>query len=318
MLTPSQYWDREATNPVTPVHAGWMAHPLVRHYINQSISGKEGGWPLDWFQGTYKRKFRRALSIGCGTGALERDLVRRDIVESVQAFDASGESLRIARETADSEGFGARIHYREGDFDNVELPHGEYDLICFHQSLHHVRNLERLLSNVHRALTADGLLYLDEFVGPSRTDWNLYAIRWYSALYQLFPRQVRYFDQFAMPIQEEDPSEAIRSADILSCLSIGFRIEHFRGYGGNILAMMFPDLLVHELSDEMVAALIRSEQSLLAAGERSFHAVITAQPKRGPLRRLIARSRYRIEPRVPRLMAELRALKRHYRERSRS
>jgi len=124
-------------------------------------------------------------------------------------------------------------------------------------------------------------------------------------------QNVRYFDDFAMPIQEEDPSEAIRSADIFSRLVVGFDVEQFRGYGGNILAVMFPDLVVPNLSDEQVDMLIRIEKSLLYGGDTHFHAVITARPKRDALRRLVAHLRYRIEPVFPRLFRELRFLKHH-------
>jgi len=311
MLSPAAYWDREVTNPVTPTAHGWMAHPLVRHYINESISGSLGGWPLDWFQRTYPRKFGHALSIGCGTGALERDLLRRDVVETIDAFDLSNDSLMVARTEAAGEQLHERVRYFRGDFNAITLPRDHYDLVCFHQSLHHVQNIEPLLREVMRAMKPDGVLYLDEFIGPSRTDWSPFTVRWYRALYQSFPRNVRYFDDFAMPIQEEDPSEAIRSADIFSRLVIGFDIEQFRGYGGNILAMMFPDLVVPLLSDEQVDMLIRTEKSLLHGGDTHFHAIITARPKRG-VRRLIANVRYKIEPRFPRLFRELRFLKRRY------
>src|ERR1051326_767475 len=280
MLSPAAYWDREATTPVTPVSHGWMAHPLVRHYINESISGREGGWPLDWFQETYPRSFENALSIGCGTGALERDLLKRNVVNHIDAVDLSNESLAIARTEAANEGLQDRVHYCRADFNQLNLPRPTYNLICFHQSLHHVERLESLMRAVRAALKPGGILYLDEFVGPSRTDWNDYTVRWYRALYQFFPRDVRYFDEFAMPIQHEDPSEAIRSADILSCLTREFDVEHFRGYGGNVLALMFPDLTVPRLNDEQVAVLIRAEKSLLNSGAPHFHSVITARPRR--------------------------------------
>ena len=312
----SEYWDREVTEPVTPPERSWMAHPLVREYINQSVSGPAGGWPLDWFQATYPQQFQRVLSIGCGTGALERDLLRRGVAKSVVAFDASDESLAIARQSAATEGFAEQVTYFNADFNSVRLPKRAYDLICFHQSLHHVANLEQLMRQVSRAIAPGGLLYLEEFVGPSRDDWNEYRIRWYRALYEFFPRTIRYFDAFAMPVQEEDPSEAIRSSEILSTLCVGFRIEHFRGYGGNLLALLFPDLLVERLEDDLVRTIIRAEQALIAAGDPHFHAVITLRRKEGLLARVVATLRYVLQPHFPRLTSELRFLRNRYRGRA--
>src|SRR5436305_7097367 len=315
MLRPSQYWDREATAPVTPPSHSWMAHPEVRHYINRSIGGQNGTWPLDWFQQRYPgQTFARALSIGCGSGALERDLVRRGIVGSMEAFDASPLSIDVARTKAAEEGFSERIQYSIADFNVVTLPPASFDLICFHQSLHHVEALEHLLFQVRRALRPGGMLYLDEFVGPSRTFWNDSTLRWYRALYHLFPRDVRYFDDFAMPIQEEDPSEAIRSSEILSRLVIGFTVEEFRGYGGNVMAMLFPDLVVERLTDEQVQTMIAAEHELLHGGAAHFHAVIVGRPKRGAAG-VFADFRYRLEHRFPNFTMSLRSALRRLRRR---
>ncbi|HEV7574006.1 MAG TPA: class I SAM-dependent methyltransferase [Thermoanaerobaculia bacterium] len=318
MLQPAQFWDREVTAPVNPPSHSWMAHPDVRHYINRSIGGQEADWPMDWFQRRYPgQTFANVLSIGCGSGALERDLVRRGIATSVEAFDASPASIDLARKLAADEGFSGAIHYSIADFNAVTLERSRFDLICFHQSLHHVEALEHLLLQVRRALKPGGMLYLDEFVGPSRTFWNEYTVRWYRAFYQTFPRSVRYFDQLAIPIQKEDPSEAIRSSEILSRLLIGFSIEEFRGYGGNIMAVLFPNCVVEQLTDEQVRTMIAAEESMIGAGAPHFHAVIVARPKSGTAS-VLADLRYRIEHSFPSVTVPLRSLLRRLRGRPES
>lgn len=297
-----RFWDLEVQ---TPTHNSWMAHPLVRDYINESISGPGGGWPLDWFQRTYPRSFPKGLSIGCGTGALERDAIRRGICSVMEGLDASDVSLGVARAEGEKEGMVRLLTYRAVDFNDLDLPTNAYDIIFFHQSLHHVSRVERLLRKVHAALREGGVLYLDEFVGPSRTYWNERRIAWYRALYQMLPRPVRYFDEFAMPVQYDDLSEALRSGEIVSRLKIGFRIRHVRGYGGNVLAMMFPDLDVPRLPSELVATLITAEKSLLASGVEPFHAVIVAEAKQG-LTGVAAGLRYLAEPKIGRLRREWR------------
>jgi SAM-dependent methyltransferase len=305
VLTASEFWDREATAPVAPPAHSWTANPAVRHYINRAVGGFEGSWPLDWFQSQYPgRVFERVLSVGCGTGALERDLLLRGITRQIDAFDGSAASIEIARRESPA------VNYFVGDFNTIALPRGRYDMVCFHQSLHHVAALERLLRHVRHSLRPGGLLYLDEFVGPSRTDWNEYQVRWYRALYHCFPRNVRYFDEAAMPIQHDDPSEAIRSSEILSRLVIGFRVVHFRGYGGNIMAVLFPNLHVERLTGEQVDTMIRSEQALIAAGDPHFHAVIVAEPKPGAFPTF----RYVVEDAFPKSTKRLRAMIRVMRE----
>ena len=63
-----------------PTHVSWMADPAVRAYINRSISGSPQTWPIDWFVEWLRgKRFERGVSIGCGTGPLERDLIRRGL-----------------------------------------------------------------------------------------------------------------------------------------------------------------------------------------------------------------------------------------------
>jgi SAM-dependent methyltransferase len=92
------FWDREV---VQPTHFSWMAHPEIRSYINESISGSPHKWPIDWLvEWLDGRRFTRALSVGCGTGPLERDLIQRGLCDFIDAFDGSPESVRIARDLA--------------------------------------------------------------------------------------------------------------------------------------------------------------------------------------------------------------------------
>lgn len=157
------FWDREVTQPT---HNSWMAPLQTRLYINEMISGRPGVWPLDWFQEWLGgRRFRKALSVGCGTGALERDLLLRNICDTIDAFDASRVSIDIARAEAASAGYADRVNYYVADFNEPALPRATYDAIFFHQSAHHVAKLEKLFRAMLRAATADAVIYLDEFVG---------------------------------------------------------------------------------------------------------------------------------------------------------
>jgi len=296
------FWDRQAINPT---HHNWLADPRVRTYVNTLIGGGEAVWPLDWFQQRYPHRFPAGLSVGCGTGALERDVIRRGICERMDAFDASDVSLERARDAAASAGIGDHIHYRKDDFDRVALPSRAYDIVFFHQSLHHVSRLERLLRQVRRALRPGGLLYLDEYVGPSRTYWDQRTAAWYRALFRMIPEDVRYQQELLIPVQWDDWTEALRSGEILSRLRIGFRIEAFAGYGGNLLGIFFPQMLPGRVPEWLVDKLIEAEKALIASGAPHFHAVIVAEPKRGSAA-IAATARYLVEPKARRLRRELR------------
>ena len=287
------FWDREVINPT---HVSWMAHPAVRRYINASISGDPDCWPINWLVRTFPGlHMSSALSIGCGTGELERDLLFRGICESMVAFDGSQVSIDVARAEAQRAGLSDRVTYYVADFNKPRLPVSTYDAVFFHQSAHHVAKLEKLFRAVLRALRPGGMLYLDEFVGPSRSDWNDERVGVLRAINALLPREVRLHGELPLPIQCDDPSEAIRSSEILEQLRLGFDIEYLRGYGGNILSVLFEAM--RDPEDDLVDGLIAAERELLRAGEPPFHAVIVARPK-GGVRKVFASVRYFVEPKA--------------------
>jgi SAM-dependent methyltransferase len=63
-----------------------------------------------------------------------------------------------------------------------------------------VAKLEKLFSNVLRALKPDGLVYLDEYIGPSRFDWNDDLIAPHRRFFDRIPREVRSVDPLRLPI----------------------------------------------------------------------------------------------------------------------
>src|SRR5438132_5649720 len=224
----SSFWDSEA---IAPTHNSWMADPEIRSYINESISGSPHNWPIDWLvEWLSGRRFKRALSVGCGTGPLERDLIQRSLCEFVDAFDGSPESLRIARDLAREAGVDQRITYYLGDLNEPHLPPKTYDIVFFHQSAHHVSKLEKLYSAILRSLKPNGLVYLDEYIGPSRFDWNEDLITPHRQFYARVSPEARLQNPLSLPIHLIDPSEAIRSSDIVSQLTHGFRILEQRNY----------------------------------------------------------------------------------------
>src|ERR1044072_3651396 len=99
-----------------------MAPAACRHYINSQISGDPHTWPIEWLRRIVTAPIARALSIGCGTGALERGLLDQKLCTRIDAFDASIASLSIARAEARRSGYGDSIHYFAADFNTIVLP----------------------------------------------------------------------------------------------------------------------------------------------------------------------------------------------------
>jgi SAM-dependent methyltransferase len=258
----------------------WMAEPVARRYINRRIAGDPHCWPLDWFKDRFASQgFRNALSLGCGEGALERDLRRKEICQRVLGLDLSPPALDLARRQAAREDLSG-IAYQVADLNRLELEGEIYDLALFHQSLHHVRDLDHCMAQVARALEPGGYVYLDEYVGPSRDEWDRHQLAVAREVYVQLPGRFRRTRRLGYPVNRRDPSEAVRSSRILAIVERYFRISERRDYGGNLLSVIYPYLRFDRSSpgqkNELLSGLLDHEDQLLEAGEASFYAVVVA------------------------------------------
>ncbi len=95
----------------------WQNHPAVRAWINRRVTGDPGQWPIEWLPRVVPDRlpFRRAVSIGCGLGNLERSLVELGVAVRVTGVDASVEAVGQARSAASAAGLADRISYVAAD-----------------------------------------------------------------------------------------------------------------------------------------------------------------------------------------------------------
>jgi predicted SAM-dependent methyltransferase len=263
----------------------WMAHPLCRLAINRRVSGNPNMWPLSALAAYAGRRFRHALALGCGTGSLERTAMRLNLCEEIDAVDSSEASLHVAREKALEEGM-AGIHYRQEDLNHLRLPRRTYDIVIFHQSLHHVASIEKLLARVALSLAPDGLLALDEWTGPSRFEWDTGRLVRTRRLFEQLPPEWRRWPELRDPIEHDDPSEAIRSSAILPSVRRLFHVIVERPYGGHIVAILLSQMAVDtipkDLLDSLVSCWLAIEDEDLARDPAlSFHTALVARPRIG-------------------------------------
>jgi SAM-dependent methyltransferase len=275
------FWDTH--HHVNEDPTSWQAEPQCREAINRRVSGDPQAWPLVAFQWYIRRRFRRGLSLGSGLGNLERAARRINLCDEIEGVDASEVSLDIARARASEEGL-AGISYRAGDLNSLRLQRARYDVVFFHASLHHVYSIERLLAQVERAMTPDGVLFLEEWVGPSRTEWNAARLAKMRALYAELPESWRVGPVLQPPIVVDDPSEAIRSSAILPAVRRLFHVIEERPYGGHLVAVILSQLCRDKVSDAdrqaLIGRLLALEEADLANDPScSYHVVVVARRK---------------------------------------
>jgi SAM-dependent methyltransferase len=148
----------------------WGGLPAVRQRLDAKICGYAG---VDWINYTLQRYFvgrlplGHCLSLGCGTGMLERELARRGAFEHCTASDVAEASISQARLNARREGY-LNIEYLVRDDNTAILPSTTYDAVWAHDSVHHLVSFDHVFSQVAQSLKSEGLFILSEYVGPDR------------------------------------------------------------------------------------------------------------------------------------------------------
>ena len=267
-MTASAFWDRQATAS-QPRY--WADYPAVRRYVNECVTDSWWAYPTHGFKAAWAyRPLARGLSIGCGTGLLERDLRWLRICEEVEAFDISPESIRLARERAAADGFD-RVAFEVADCETRDYPRDRYDAVFFHGSMHHISDPAALLDRILPSLRGRGLIFLDDYVGPSRDQWPDVDLSHAQAAYDRLPRAWRTVEKLQPPFDASDPSEMIRSDAILPAVHECFETLWERPYWGNILFPVLSSVVEAAAAAPDGAAvlqeLIAYEQRLVRAGD---------------------------------------------------
>lgn len=251
-----RFWSSETARDAEDHY--WGAQPLVQRAINRRVTGDPNRWPMEWFAEKYARTpFPRGLSVGCGSGLLERDVLAKGICEVMEGIDFSQDSIEEARFSAEEAHLAERLDYRVEDINALKLPQAAYDIVFFHGSLHHVRQVERVLSEVRQALVPGGLVYIDEYMGPSRSEWTDESWGFARSAFDALPNDLKNRGRLAIPLPIDDPSESIRSSAIRPAADRLFEIVEERPYGGNILWFVFPCLDMEGLRQDATGSLSR-------------------------------------------------------------
>jgi SAM-dependent methyltransferase len=300
----NEVWSADSVRDAGTLGRYWLAHPMVQARVNTLASGRpdadaygrlaellaQRGWslPID-----------RAISLGCGFGGLERDLVGRGLCRDMHALDLAEGAIAEARRLAEAAGFGGSIRYQVADLEGAALPPGSADVVFAHQSVHHIEALKELFLTVRRALRPDGVFHLHEFVGPTRFQWTDAQLALANGFLDSLPPRLRRTPsgvpkgRLARPTIEAmlaiDPTEAIRSAEIPAALRRHFDVVEERRLGGALVHIALGDIGQNfdPADSEARSALERLfalEDEAMADGRiGSDFVTFTAVPKRGSL-----------------------------------
>lgn len=286
---------------------------------------------------------QRCLSLGCGSGPIERPLAQRGVFVDCDAYDIASGSIQLAKQLATAAGYH-HIHYAVADINAITLPSHTYDAVWVEGAMHHFENLEHICQQVKQSLKPGGLFIVDEYIGAKRFQFPERQKQIINHCLGLLPDQYRLLVQELEVLEAErsplkkglkwalsrlkdkirdgdllttlqrrlrlyramsqnqtrlktvvnfptardviaaDPSEAVRSDEIVSVIAQYFEIVEKRDWGGNILQFLLDGIAGNFDEDDPNAQaylemLIQIEDTYLRTGEfASDYALIVARP----------------------------------------
>lgn len=99
----------------------------------------------------------RVLNVGCGSGAVLRDVGRRvDPDGMAVGLDLSPAMLAVAREIAEREGLAERVELHQGDARHLPFADADFDAVLAATLLSHVAEAERVIHEMARVVRPGG------------------------------------------------------------------------------------------------------------------------------------------------------------------
>jgi len=294
----AKFWDRHHWRTVPLEY--WASNPLVAAYINRRITGDPATLWLDWLAREFiPQTYPHGLCLACGAGTAEVHATGIDMCQHVDAYDISKTSLTAAAKKAESFGLSSRILYHCSDLNVETFAAGKYDIALSSGGLHHIENLEHLLDQVSTALKEGGLLAFDEYIGPPRLQYTDLQLEIVNRIVEALPDELRTGKLASRPSLERmiasDPSESVRSSDILPLVEERFEVLAKRFYGGTLLAPLFasgvirPELLMPPADEtarvgpqytDLLKLILAMEESLTPTQELPSDYVVLVARKR--------------------------------------
>lgn len=187
-----------------------------------------------FYQQVTKRNlhFKKGLTLGCGAGRLERDIMKYGLCDSMHGIDIAESAVAEASRLAEQHGYA--ITYSVGDMNRLELPEAAYDVVVTQTSLHHILELEHVADQIRKTLKPAGYLWIHDYIGETQAQYDPLRLEVLNGLLQVLPEKLRYNHitkqmineiRSAIPGQLSSPFEQIRSGEIVDVFKERFDVE---------------------------------------------------------------------------------------------
>lgn len=241
----------------------WWQSPFIIQQINKIVNGKEVDGRSQGLIELTKDKFekllpfKKGISVGCGTGKKEMNLILQNVVESFDLYELSEGMIEKGKELAKELGVLDRVNFVQQDVFEVVMKKGQYDFVHWGDSLHHMLDVDEAVKWSKKVLKKGGLFFMDDFVGAARFQWSDKSLEIGSKVREVFQDTKYLVNPYSrdtlLPTKlhrpdihkmiQSDPSEAVDSNNIIKAINKYFPNAEIKCTGGLIYHLVLSDML---------------------------------------------------------------------------
>lgn len=274
----------------------WMGHPYIVKTFNKKIyeynSEVWGDGLLGYIKSTYlknNRVFKKAVSVACGNGRKEIELVREGFVDHLTIYEISAKKIRSGQKTVSQLGLEKKVKFIHGSAFDLVKEKAQFDLVLWLNTLHLMEDTPKAIRWSHDVLLPGGFFVMDGYVGPNRFQWSRVVMEACNKSRERFSGDVykRTDDQKKRPlklhvidprlVEKENPNEAVDSARIMTTISDLFerRKEFIVSSGVSSLAMDdISSRILDKVHKKAIDYTIKKDLDLAKKGHLGFASVI--------------------------------------------
>lgn len=249
---------KSSFNNINIQSSNWWIIPEVRKRWNKMITGNPNITYEEYISKNIFNSSKSIKMLSLGSGACSHELILAELNPhwEILCVDFSNKRIEEAKKNAQDKNL-QNIHFIAENVYTCDLPDEYYDLVFFHHSLHHFKDMKSFIpDNVASKLIKDGKLIIHEFVGPNRLQYHkrqLKAINQcidlidpeYRIMFKTSLKKNKYYGSGLFRMILSDPSECVDSENILPEIHKHFKVLVENPLGGSLLMHVLKDISHH-------------------------------------------------------------------------
>ena len=286
-----QIWsDRYDQKRKTPARTGWSHSARVINAITQRICDIPCSSIREAIARLIKKispdlPYSNGISVGCGVGDKEMDLIEQGIVSHFDCYEFSVKAVEEGNKEAVARGLKNAISFHNKDAFKEDFSSGCYDFVYWDNAMHHMNDTYEAMRWSKKLLAKRGCFFMYDYVGPSRFQWTeeqmdivKHILESLDDRYFLIPGSEYMWkkEPSRMTIEEmlrADPSEAADSDNILAAFAEHFEKGTTIPLGGLIYVLALDGILVNIPEESTLLGHMLKLDAMLSKKGHNYYAV---------------------------------------------